>query len=56
MAYRSETTKKTYFCQHCDARYGDCLHTDNHQSKPKEESGKILSTMEFLVLIETGDI
>jgi hypothetical protein len=59
MSSRSETTvktKRTYLCQHCDAVYGDCIHTENHQTYPKEESGRIISSIEFLVLIEAGDI
>ena len=51
-----EPAIKTYFCQTCDAPYGTCEHSSDHSTLPKEESGVILSNMEFLVLLEAGDI
>jgi hypothetical protein len=48
--------KRTFLCSTCDKAYGSCEHTDNHQTLPKEESGNIISNMEFLVLVENGDI
>lgn len=53
---RTDTAvKRTYLCSVCDKRYGDCEHTNEYQTLPKEESGEIISNMEFLVLIDAGE-
>lgn len=48
--------KRMFFCQICDHKYGDCEHTKNKDILPKEETGRIISSMEFLVLSDAGEI
>ena len=49
-------TKKTYFCTICDDTYGNCQHTYDKQTLPKDERGETLSLTEYDVLVAAGDI
>ena len=46
----------TYLCSKCDSIYGDCIHTDNYQTLPKDENGKIISKEKFQRLMENFSI
>lgn len=47
--------RRTFFCQICDHKYGDCEHSNDHQTLPKEETGRIISAMEYIVLLDAGE-
>lgn len=56
MPKTATAVKRMFFCPHCDKPYEDCEHTKNKDILPKEETGRIISSMEFIVLLDAGEI